>query len=162
MKKETRKCKSRWKIQDLLADGRCSQAVLDFLTTTSVGKIVPTAEEDVGSEASEWELRERMEREEESSTEAEALGTEEEGTPGKNPRSSFPPPRSWHRREWSRGEVALFLCFLLFVVLFFLLFFCSFLGAHRFFLGTGLGGGQRGVCNEPPCADCRRDHTIVV
>ena len=103
-----------------------------------------------------------MEREEESSTEAEALGTEEEGTPGKNPRSSFPPPRSWHRREWSRGEVALFLCFLLFVVLFFLLFFCSFLGAHRFFFRNTTTGSNLNLAGtslsstkhqtpKPPC-----------
>jgi len=33
--------KSRWRIQDLLADGRCSQAVLDFLSATDVGRQVP-------------------------------------------------------------------------------------------------------------------------
>jgi len=63
-----------------VADERCSQAVLDFLTTTEVGKIVPAAEEDedTGSEASEWELRERMEPEEERREEVEALGAGEE------------------------------------------------------------------------------------
>jgi len=57
VRKETKRGESRWRIRDLLADGRCSQAVLDFLSTTDVGRPVP-AEEDVGSEVSEWELRE--------------------------------------------------------------------------------------------------------
>ena len=44
---------------------------------------VPAAEEDARSEASEWELRERAEREEERRAEAEALGRgmEREGHP---------------------------------------------------------------------------------
>jgi len=49
---ETGKWKSRCKFRDLLADGRCSQAVLDFLSATDVGKVV-LAEYDAGSEASE-------------------------------------------------------------------------------------------------------------
>jgi hypothetical protein len=68
---------SRWKVRDLLADGRCSRAVLDFLSTTDVGRLVPV-EEDAQSEASEWELRERREREEERREEAEGLGAEVE------------------------------------------------------------------------------------
>jgi len=64
VRKETGMWKSRWKLRDLLADERCSQAVLDFLTATEVGRRV-LAEEDAGSEASEWELRERREWEEE-------------------------------------------------------------------------------------------------
>jgi len=47
--KETRRGKSRWKIRDLLADGRRTQAVLDFLSATDVGRRVP-AEEDTVSE----------------------------------------------------------------------------------------------------------------
>ena len=73
MRKETGRRKSRWKIRDLLADERCSQAVLDFLTATDVGRRV-LAEEDAGSETSEWELRERRGREEEREAEAEELG----------------------------------------------------------------------------------------
>jgi len=58
--KETKRWKSRWTVRDLLADGRCAQAVLDFLSSTDVGRLVPPLEEgDAGSEASEWELRER-------------------------------------------------------------------------------------------------------
>jgi hypothetical protein len=50
--KETGRGKSRWKIRDLLADERCSRAVLDFLSTTDVGRLVPApAEEDAQSEA---------------------------------------------------------------------------------------------------------------
>jgi hypothetical protein len=79
VRKETGRGKSRWKVRDLMADERCSRAVLDFLTTTDVGRRVPApAEEGARSEASEWELRERREREEERAAEAEELGTEVE------------------------------------------------------------------------------------
>ena len=74
--KETGRRKHRFTVRDLLADGRCSQAVLDSLSTTDVGRLVP-AEEDGGSEVSEWERRERRERrerEEERRAEAEELG----------------------------------------------------------------------------------------
>jgi hypothetical protein len=44
-----------------------------------VGRLAPAlAEEDAQSEASEWELRERREREEERRVEAEELGAEVE------------------------------------------------------------------------------------
>jgi hypothetical protein len=79
VRKETGRWKSRWKVRDLLADERCTRAVLDFLSTTDVGRLVPApAEEDAQSEASEWELRERREREEERRAEAEGLGAEVE------------------------------------------------------------------------------------
>jgi len=73
--KETGKGRRRWRAHDLLADPRCRQALLDFLTTTGVGGIVPPAEEeaDAGSKVSEWELWECGEREEERRVEAEAL-----------------------------------------------------------------------------------------
>jgi hypothetical protein len=72
--------KSCWKVRDLLADERCSRAVLDFLATTVVGRLAPAPsdEEDAQSEASEWELRERRDREEERRMEAEELGAEVE------------------------------------------------------------------------------------
>ena len=48
-------------IAELLADERCSQAVLDFLATTDVGRTaglpVVNEEDDAASEASEWEGR---------------------------------------------------------------------------------------------------------
>jgi len=73
--KETKRWRSRWTVRDLLADGRCGRAVLDFLSSTDVGRLVPPLEEgDAGSEVSEWELRERRERQEEREGEAEALG----------------------------------------------------------------------------------------
>jgi len=81
VKKETGRWKSRWKIRDLFADPRCSQAILDFLATTQVRRRVPKPEEeedDARSEASEWELREREEKEEERRRRDEAMGTEEE------------------------------------------------------------------------------------
>jgi hypothetical protein len=82
VRKETGRWKSRWKVRDLLADERCTRAVLDFLSTTDVGRLVPApVEEDAQSEASEWELRERREREEERRAEAEELGAEAEERP---------------------------------------------------------------------------------
>jgi len=36
VQKETGRWKSRWKIRDLLADGRCGQVVLDFLSSIDV------------------------------------------------------------------------------------------------------------------------------
>jgi len=58
VQEESGKGKRWFKIRDLLSDGSCSQAVLDFLSTTDVGRLVPV-EEDARSEASEWERRER-------------------------------------------------------------------------------------------------------
>jgi len=79
VREETGRGKSRWKVWDLLADERYRQAVLDFLSTTDVGRLVPPEEEgDAGSEVSEWELRERREGEEERRVEAEVLGAGEE------------------------------------------------------------------------------------
>jgi len=51
--------------------------VLDFLSTTDVGRLAPApVEEDAQSEASEWEVWERREREEEREAETERLGVE--------------------------------------------------------------------------------------
>jgi len=74
-----------------LADERCSQAVLVFLTATDVGRRV-LAEEDAGSEASEWELRERREQEEGREAEAVALGAEGELGGGAEPPLFLPTP----------------------------------------------------------------------
>ena len=77
--KETGRGRWRWKAHELFAEKECSQAVLDFLSSTDVGKTVPAAAaDDAGSEASEWELRERREWEEEREAEAEVLGVEDE------------------------------------------------------------------------------------
>jgi len=74
--KETKRWKSRWTIWDLLADESCGQAVLEFLSSTDVWRLVALLkeEDDAGSEASEWELWERWERREEREGKAEALG----------------------------------------------------------------------------------------
>ena len=76
VRKETKRWKSRWTVRGLLADGRCGRAVLDFLSSMDVGRLVPPLEEEgnAGSEVSEWELRELRERQEERKGEAEALG----------------------------------------------------------------------------------------
>jgi len=51
VQKETGRWKSRWKIRDLLADGRCGQAARDFLTSMDVGRLVPPLKEsDAGSQ----------------------------------------------------------------------------------------------------------------
>jgi len=49
---ESGRGKSRFTVRDLLADVRCSQAVLGFLSTTDVERLVP-AWEDAGSVAPE-------------------------------------------------------------------------------------------------------------
>ena len=92
--KETGRGRWRWKAHELLADQRCSQAVLDFLSSTDVGKTVPPAaeEDDAGSEASEWELRERREREEEREEEAAVLGAGDEGDARSEHRLFLPTP----------------------------------------------------------------------
>jgi len=76
--KETGKEKSRWTIQDLLTSGReVRWAVLGFIAATDVRRLVP-GDEAAESEASEWELRERLEREERR-VEERAVGVEDEG-----------------------------------------------------------------------------------
>ena len=61
VKKETGGWKVRWKVRNLLADGRCSRAVLDFLSSTDVGRRVPTEEDDAVSAVSELQVREWLE-----------------------------------------------------------------------------------------------------
>ena len=92
--KAAEKWKSRWNIWDLLADRRCGQAVLHFLSSTEMGRLVPPLEEsDAGSEVSEWELWERREREEEREVEAVELGaTEGLGVGGELPLFLPTPP----------------------------------------------------------------------
>ena len=139
VRKQTGRWKDRWKIRDLLADGRCSRAVLEFLASTDVGRRVPAEEEGAVSEVSEEELREWEE--------------------GRRPVSWAPPggggihyscPRLTHS-VYRRGVMGrAFIClFPLFFTPARLLFLCNFFGAYHI-LGTGLGGGQRGACNVPP------------
>jgi hypothetical protein len=77
VRRDTGRGKDHSKIRDLFADERCSQAVLDFLSTTDVGRRVPNlAEEFAQSEVSEWKLRKRQDREEERRLEAAETGAE--------------------------------------------------------------------------------------
>ena len=72
VKAETRKGKRKWRVGDLLADERCSPAVLDFLRTAYVGRAAPPVEENWDSDEEEEEravatagvAREEMEEEE--------------------------------------------------------------------------------------------------
>jgi len=50
VKEETKKGKQKWRVGDLLADDRCSPAVLDFLRSTHVGRTAPPVEENLDSE----------------------------------------------------------------------------------------------------------------
>jgi len=62
VKKETGKWKDRRKVQDLLVDERCVQAVLNFLSTTDVGRLAsPLEEDDAVSAVSEMEMQEWLE-----------------------------------------------------------------------------------------------------
>jgi len=82
-------------VRDLLADGRCSQAVLGFLSTTDVSRRVPGVEEDDAvSAVSELEVREWLEE--------QGAGAEEQDAGG-NYRCSYPRPTSWRRQARSRG-----------------------------------------------------------
>ena len=65
-------------MRDLLADGWCSRAVLDFLSTRDVGRRVPGVEEDDAvSAVSELEVREWLEE--------QGAGAEEPGIGGEPP-----------------------------------------------------------------------------
>jgi hypothetical protein len=46
VKKQTARWKSRWKVGDLLADDRCSRAVLDFLSAPDEKRQVPAPVEE--------------------------------------------------------------------------------------------------------------------
>ena len=89
-------------VRDLLADERCGQAVLDFLSTTDVGRLVPPLEEEgvAGSEVSEWELRERRERRERVAEAAElgAAGDLGDGGGGATAVSTHAPLHGIRRR----------------------------------------------------------------
>ena len=61
VEEEKERGRERWKAHELFAGGgQCFQAILDFLSSTDIGKKVPPVvkDGDVGSEVSEGELRE--------------------------------------------------------------------------------------------------------
>ena len=82
VKTETRRWKARWKVQDLLADGRCSRAVLAILAATDVGRRVPAVEGDAVSAVSELKEQEWLEE--------QGAGAEEPG--GEEPPLFLPTP----------------------------------------------------------------------
>jgi len=115
VQKETGKWKSRWEIRDLLADGRCGPAVLDFLTSTDVGRLVPPLEKsDTGSQVSEWELRDRREREEEREAGVEELGAAGELDAGEELPLFLPTPpfMASAGEEQGTGRAFLLVCLL--------------------------------------------------
>jgi len=55
VKEGTKRGKRKWRVGDLLADERCSPAVLDFLRTTYAGRAAPPVEESWDSDEEEEE-----------------------------------------------------------------------------------------------------------
>jgi hypothetical protein len=103
---DTGRRKDRFKIRDLFVDERCSRAILDFFSTTHVGRLVPTpAGQDAQSEASEHELRERQERQE--AEETGALGVEQQLF---LPTPSFMASAGGGSGVEFRGQLSSFLC----------------------------------------------------
>ena len=107
-----------WKAHELFADRRCGQSVLDFLSSTDVSKIVPTAdvEDNAGGGASEGELREKGEREEEREPEVVALGTGNDGQAREEHRLFLltPPFMVWLKRSRGRMGVSFPWCVFIF------------------------------------------------
>jgi len=79
--------------------------------------------------------------------------------PGRSHHCFSPHRHSWHPRASGTGE--LFFCSFFSGLGFLCSFLCDFLGAHLLFLGTGLGGGQRGACNVPPSRGKRMGKTDI-
>jgi len=68
VKEATKRGKQKWRVGDLLADERCSPAVLDFLRSTYVGRAAPPVEGNWDSD----------EEEEQRAVAAGVMGEEEE------------------------------------------------------------------------------------
>jgi len=148
VRRETGRGEDRLKIWDLLAEARCSQSVLGFLSTTDVGRQVPAAAgEEAQSEASEWELRERRGREEEMKQETEELDAEAE-------RPLFlPTPSFMASAEGECRRFSFVIPFCLFVLLPPLLFPWRALS----FLGQAQAEGKGEPAASRLCADSRRE-----
>jgi len=78
----------------------------DFPSATDVGIRRVPAEEDAGGEASEWELRECREREEEREAEVDELGAAGELGAGRSRRCSCLRPHLWRPQEMSGGRTS--------------------------------------------------------
>ena len=117
--------------------------MLDFLSTTDVGRRVPGVEEDDAvSAVSELEVREWMEE--------QGAGAEEPGARGGDHLCSCPRPASW--RPQIRSRRGFFLS----------LFFCNSLGAHHTNSGQAWAEGKRGACNEPPLRGQRTGNGLYI
>ena len=104
------------------------------------------AEEGAKSEAPGWELRELREREEEQEAEVEKLGAAEGSGAGEELPLFLPTPSFMTSAGEGYGDGVRFPLFLSL---------CQVPWTRLLFLGTGLGGGQRGACNEPPLCGLR-------
>jgi len=134
VKKETGRWKDRWKVRDLLADGRCSRTVLDFLSSTDVGRRAPAeAEDDAVSAVSELEVRERGPR--------SRVGT-----------AVVPAHTRLHgvRRNGVGGVLSFVLPFVLLARSSPLPFSFVFSLVRTTNSGRAWAEGKRGACNEPP------------
>ena len=136
-----------------MADERCGQAVLDFLSSTEVGSLVPPRkkEDDTSGEVSEWgfwERRERRERQEEWEGEAEAPGAGDKMSEAEELSLFLPTLHSWQRQARSRGRIARVFCSLL----------CQFLWARLLSLGTGQAEGKVELPTSRHRADCGEEN----
>jgi len=142
------KWESRFKLRDLLADRRCSQAVLDFLSATYAGRLVRLRKtqgvrrrsENPGSGEREGERR----------VEAEELGAEGEG--------QCVPPHAllYGVRRRGVGDGHCFLCsFLLSFPLWF-----PWCASHL--LATGLGRWRTGAFNVLPLRGLRTGSGLYI
>jgi hypothetical protein len=139
--------KSRWKVRDLLADERCSRAVLDFLATTDVGRLVPAPAEGTR----------RASRRSANSGSGESGRRREEQrlrswAPGPWNRCFSARPPLWYLQDRSRGRGSLSFVFPFYHSSFF------FFGALSIFLGTAWaeGRGKLASGNESPAREQRR------
>ena len=108
--------------------------MLDFLSTTDVGRwVLGVEEDDPVSAVSELEVREWLEE--------QGAGAEEQDAGG-DYRCSYPRPTSWQRQVRSRGTGCTFPLVLR----------CHFPWAHLLCIGTGLGGGQKGCLQRAATA----------
>ena len=130
----------------LLADGRCGWAVLDILSSTDVGRLVPPLEEEgsAASEVYEWELRKRRERQEEQEGEGGAgCGGRYWRWGGTSVVPSRPLIHGIGRRGVGDGSRFSFV-----------LSFVNFLGHIYSFLGKAWAEGKGELATSRHCADC--------
>ena len=89
---------------------RCGQALLDFLSSTDVGRLVPPLEEEgnAGSEVSEGSSGSAGSGKRSGRLRQRCWVPRMRWAPKRDFRCSFPHPLSWHRQVRTRGQVARF------------------------------------------------------